>query len=189
MELDPSTRRGCFLRRASLAALMLWLSATAFPAVALAQEAAASAGKSHMHTVLSYGLVIFVIALGLLILCRPANRKRVEGGPAVGGLFSLGKSESGGPAPGQPTRKKPHRGVLLLVLSIAGWVVCPLLNFAVYSMANTDLEEMHTGRMDRSGEGLAKAAKIISLIVMALVALSFVLVIVGLIGMLILSAN
>jgi len=61
---------------------------------------------------------------------------------------------------------KPHRGGMILAFSIVG-IVCGCIIFSILAwiMGKGDLREMAAGRMDRSGEGLTKAGKIIGMIV------------------------
>ena len=70
---------------------------------------------------------------------------------------------------------KPHRATMLLVFSILSWVVCFVFGIVAFVMANQDLKEMQAGLMDPSGEGVTKAAKIISLIQMCFVAVGIVI--------------
>lgn len=59
---------------------------------------------------------------------------------------------------------KPHRGVLILVLGILSLVVCQLFGIAAWIMGNTDLQEIHMGRMDPSGRDLTKAGRICGMV-------------------------
>lgn len=59
---------------------------------------------------------------------------------------------------------QPHRGVLILVFSILSWVVCFIFGIVAWVMANKDLQAMDAGQMDREGQGLTKAGKIIAMI-------------------------
>lgn len=94
-----------------------------------------------------------------------------------------GEDFGGGPGvQGQPGFLKPHRATMLLVFSILGWAVCCVFGIVAYSMASTDLKEMQAGIMDPSGEGMTKAARIVSLVqmcfigaVMALYAVIFII--------------
>lgn len=59
----------------------------------------------------------------------------------------------------------PHRGVLILIFGILGWVFsCPIFSVAAWVMGSSDLREMRTGRMDSSGMGLTQAGHILGLI-------------------------
>ncbi len=49
---------------------------------------------------------------------------------------------------------KPHRGVLILVFGILGFVLCQLFGIAAWVMGNNDLKEMDAGVMDSSGRDL-----------------------------------
>ena len=53
---------------------------------------------------------------------------------------------------------QPHRGVMILVLAILGFAVCPVLGPVAWYMGNQDLAEIRAGRMDREGEQLAAQA-------------------------------
>ena len=70
---------------------------------------------------------------------------------------------------------KPHRGVLILVLGILGFVLCgPFTAIPAWVMGNSDLKAMAAGEMDRAGEALTQAGKICGIIVCALSALSLI---------------
>jgi len=74
-------------------------------------------------------------------------------------------------APGVPAATptvKPHRGVMILVFGILGFVCCIIFSIVAWVMGNKDLAEMAAGRMDRSGEGLTKAGKICGIVGVAL---------------------
>ena len=72
----------------------------------------------------------------------------------------MSTSEVGGTGPSLA----PHRGALILIMGILGWMVCPIFGIVSWVMGNTDLNEMRAGRMDRSGEGLTQIGKIIGMI-------------------------
>jgi hypothetical protein len=71
----------------------------------------------------------------------------------------------------------PHRGVLILVLSILGLVICLPFGIAAWIMGHQDLKEMDAGRMDDEGRGLTLAGKIIGMVqcILAIIGLLFVL--------------
>ena len=70
---------------------------------------------------------------------------------------------------------KPHRATLLLVFSILSWgLSCFIFAIVAFAMASADLKEMQAGIMDPSGEGITKAAKIVSLIYLSLFGLALV---------------
>ena len=46
---------------------------------------------------------------------------------------------------------KPHRGVMILVFGILGFVLCPFFGIAAWVMGNSDLQEMDSGWMDPTG--------------------------------------
>jgi hypothetical protein len=68
---------------------------------------------------------------------------------------------------GTPTKSyaAPHRGALILILGILGWVfTCPLFGIAAWVLGSSDLREMREGRMDASGQGLTQAGQIMGVI-------------------------
>ena len=65
-----------------------------------------------------------------------------------------------------PTRYyTPHRGGLILVLGLLGFLSCPIFSLMAWVMGSGDLREIHSGRMDPSGEGLTRAGQILGMIV------------------------
>lgn len=57
---------------------------------------------------------------------------------------------------------RPHRGAIILTLGILSLVLmCFPLGIVPWLMGNHDLTEMKRGRMDRSGEGLTQAGRIL----------------------------
>jgi hypothetical protein len=73
---------------------------------------------------------------------------------------------------------QPHRGPVILVLGILGFLVCQIFAPIAWIMGKTDLKEMDAGRMDPTGKGLTQAGMILGIIGTILIALSIVLVIV-----------
>jgi hypothetical protein len=74
---------------------------------------------------------------------------------------------------------KPHRGGMILAFSIIGLACsCIIFSILAWIMGSGDLKEMAAGRMDRSGEGLTKAGKIIGMIVTILQIVGIVLYII-----------
>ena len=72
--------------------------------------------------------------------------------------------------------KRPHRGVLILVLGILGIVLCMPLGIAAWVMGNGDLAAMDRGEMDPEGRGMTQAGKICGIISVALVVLTIAIV-------------
>lgn len=59
----------------------------------------------------------------------------------------------------------PHRGGLILVLGVLGWIVsCPVFGVAAWMMGASDLREMRCGRMDPAGEGITQAGYVLGMI-------------------------
>lgn len=65
---------------------------------------------------------------------------------------------------GNPSGLKPHRGGMLLAFGILGILCCIIFGIVAWVMASGDLKEMAAGRMDPTGEGMTKAAKILGII-------------------------
>jgi predicted Zn finger-like uncharacterized protein len=59
---------------------------------------------------------------------------------------------------------QPHRGTLILVLGILGIVACQIFGPVAWLMANNDLAEMRSGRMDPEGKSLTNAGRICGII-------------------------
>jgi hypothetical protein len=61
--------------------------------------------------------------------------------------------------------REPHRGILILVLGILGFVIgCPLFGIFAWVMGNNDLQKMRAGLMDPEGKGLTQAGKILGIV-------------------------
>jgi hypothetical protein len=63
----------------------------------------------------------------------------------------------------RPRRRsgRPHRGGAILTLGILSLLLCAPLGIFAWVIGNNDLLEMKRGQMDRSGEGLTQAGRII----------------------------
>ena len=73
-------------------------------------------------------------------------------------------------------RVEPHRGTLILVLGILGFVVCGFLGIAAWLMGKRDLELMKNGQMDKEGEALTRVGYILGLIETILMVVTFAVV-------------
>jgi hypothetical protein len=79
--------------------------------------------------------------------------------------------------------RKPHRGLLILILGILGFFVFPCAIIA-WVLGNSDLREMDACRMDQSGRSETQTGKTLGMIAVAIAACFFLLGIVmfGLVG-------
>ncbi|MFB3892372.1 MAG: hypothetical protein ACE15C_10165 [Phycisphaerae bacterium] len=125
--------------------------------------------------------------IGTLVSCSFCKTQFTVQAPAAGTagpqspLEALQSASQTGygppPAPGQPPPyppypqypyqgryQVPHRGTMILVFGILSWVVCIIFGIIAWVMGNTDLRQMQAGVMDRSGEGLTKAGKILGMV-------------------------
>ncbi len=76
---------------------------------------------------------------------------------------------------------QPHRGPVILVFGILGFLICQIFAPIAWLMGRADLREMEAGRMDPTGKGLTQAGMILGIIGTILIALSLFLFIVWLI--------
>ena len=81
--------------------------------------------------------------------------------PVRGGAQNPGLHRSGSRG---RTRVEAHRGGAILALGIIGIVICGICGIIAWVMGNTDLAKMKAGRMDRSGEGMTQAGRILGII-------------------------
>jgi len=90
--------------------------------------------------------------------------------PRPGDGHGSGRAGSGrggrGPR-GGGRRVRPHRGAMILVFGILGIVCCFIFGIMAWVMGNDDLRKMKNGHMDRSGEGLTQAGKILGIVSIA----------------------
>jgi hypothetical protein len=63
---------------------------------------------------------------------------------------------AGMPMGGQP-EMSPHRGVLILILGIAGVFCCGFAGLAAFFLGRQDVGEMDAGLKDPAGRGLTQA--------------------------------
>src|SRR5262245_43765223 len=114
---------------------------------------------------------------------RPAtdffpNLHRPEVKPAISGPQTYPWTAEQLAEPGAATRQyvNPHRGGLILVLGLLGFMTCPIFSLMAWVMGSHDLAEMRAGRMDRSGEGLTQAGQVLGMILSLLCIMACVLV-------------
>jgi len=80
-------------------------------------------------------------------------------------------------------RVEPHRGVMILVFGILGFVVCVIFGIVAWVMGKSDLDKMKRGVMDREGETLTKVGYILGMVatILAVVGIIFYVVVIVLI--------
>jgi hypothetical protein len=70
-----------------------------------------------------------------------------------------------GASPGTPGGLAPHRGALVLIFGLLGFVVgCPVFSALAWIFGSRDLREMRLGRMDRQGEGITLVGMVLGMI-------------------------
>jgi len=62
------------------------------------------------------------------------------------------------------TFQQPHRGLMILIFGILGWVFCFIFAPIAWSMGHADLREMRRGTMDPSGIPMTQAGMILGMI-------------------------
>ena len=65
--------------------------------------------------------------------------------------------------PARP-HSRPHRGVLILIFAILGWVACPIFAPVAWIMGQSDVRDMRHGLMDDSGLSLTQAGLVLGMI-------------------------
>jgi hypothetical protein len=81
------------------------------------------------------------------------------------------------------TGRRPHRGVVILILAILPLVTCcPIFGPMAWAMGHTDLREMRMGLMDASGMGLTQAGMVLGIIETVLALLGLGLMFLGGVG-------
>ena len=100
---------------------------------------------------------------------QPREQNPFAGGPSPSGTAAQrtpGSVATGGRTASAARRfQVPHRGGMILVFGILGWVfTCPVFSVMAWVMGTSDLREMRTGRMDSSGMGLTQAGHILGMI-------------------------
>ena len=68
-----------------------------------------------------------------------------------------------------------HRGVLILIFGILGFVVCFPFGTAAWVMGSKDLKAMDAGTMDPEGRGLTQAGKILGIITTLFAVISIII--------------
>src|SRR5262249_2032034 len=68
----------------------------------------------------------------------------------------------------RPRRRRkdyaPHRGTMILIFGILGWVVCIAFGIAAWVMGNHDMKEIRAGRMDPEGESMTNIGRILGMV-------------------------
>ncbi len=80
----------------------------------------------------------------------------------------------------RPGRRRPavvadHRGVLILLLGLAPFVLCVPTGPIAWWLGNQDMADIRAGRMDPSGEGLTQVGRIMGIISTVMMLLSVLL--------------
>ena len=61
-------------------------------------------------------------------------------------------------------RVSPHRGGIVLALSLLGWFFCPVFSVAAWLMGRGDLRKMDRGTMDNAGRTVTQAGTVVAIV-------------------------
>lgn len=94
-------------------------------------------------------------------------------------------------APQGQANLEPHRGTMILVFGILGFVVCGIFAILAWAMGSGDLKKMDAGLMDPSGRQLTQVGKILGMVacILAIVGIALWLVMVVFAGAFAVSAS
>jgi hypothetical protein len=73
---------------------------------------------------------------------------------------------------------RQHRGVQILVFGILSLVVCPIFGPVSWSMGDTDLQEMASGRMDATGRDMTQAGRICGIVGTVLLVIQIIFIVI-----------
>ena len=70
---------------------------------------------------------------------------------------------------------QPHRGTLVLVMGILGFLVCFICGIFAWVWGNEDVRKMKAGEMDPEGRGLTDAGRVMGIISVVLALLGLII--------------
>ena len=96
--------------------------------------------------------------------------------------------DSGAADAGSILGVRPHRGLLIIVLAVTGWVTCcPAFSIAAWVLGTRDLHAMRAGQLDKSGLGNTYAGQVLGMVHGVITITLIVLVIFGLVVQLVMA--
>lgn len=100
---------------------------------------------------------------------RPLDEDEADDRPRKSKRKSRPAQSSGGGYYNELMRKqrklmKPHRGVMILIFGILALSCGLIFGLMAWIMGTNDLNEIYSGRMDPTGEGLTKAGRILGMV-------------------------
>ncbi|MZR62960.1 hypothetical protein [Alcanivorax sp. DP30] len=115
----------------------------------------------------SAGFTIFYMAISALLLAAVFTGRD---NPTT----AHGDATSPDTATGDQAALAPHRGGLILTLGLLGLLMFAPLGIAAWIMASSDLNTIREGRMDKRGEGMTLAGKILGILATVLMVVGIV---------------
>ena len=78
---------------------------------------------------------------------------------------------------------EPHRGVMILMFGVLGWVVCVIFGIVAWTMGSADLRKMDEGTMDPEGRSMTRIGQILGMIqCIFLVIIIMIYCVIGIVG-------
>lgn len=162
---------GIFLQRARTAALLviiasiLILAQSAFSMfnqlVLLERVMDGEMANDTYAFIASGGYMLFYIAISVLMLAAAFAGRSQPPLPQPVAADSLAATASA-------SAQVPHRGGLILTLGLLGLLMFAPLGIVAWVLGNKDLSAMRQGSMDKNGEGMTLAGKVIGILATAL---------------------
>ena len=115
----------------------------------------------------SAGFTLFYMAISALLLAAVFTGRD---NPTT----AHGDATSPDRATGDQAALAPHRGGLILTLGLLGLLMFAPLGIAAWIMASSDLNTIREGRMDKRGEGMTLAGKILGILATVLMVVGIV---------------
>lgn len=115
----------------------------------------------------SAGFTLFYMAISALLLAAVFTGRD---NPTT----THGDATSPDTATGDQAALAPHRGGLILTLGLLGLLMFAPLGIAAWIMASSDLNTIREGRMDKRGEGMTLAGKILGILATVLMVVGIV---------------
>lgn len=85
--------------------------------------------------------------------------------PATGGSNPFRDNPASSPAVSKARSfQHPHRGVLVLVFGILGFIICPIFGLASWIMGYGDIKKMDAGTMDPEGRVMTQVGMVLGIV-------------------------
>ena len=167
MVLSGFVLAGIFFQRARTAAILVILASvltllqsafSIFTHKVLLERMIDGQLSNDIYSLIAAGsYTFFYIAISALLLAAAFTGRRPEPSPT--------DHEVAIPAPlNEASPTLTHRGALVLILGLLGLLMFAPLGIAAWIIGSKDLAAIRDGRMDKSGEGMTLAGKVLGII-------------------------